>query len=379
MSKKRRQKIGRVNIEICNGHYRLRWTFEGQRKSLTICPISTQDAFNLAESKAKEIDVDITKTELGLSIAYDRTLAKYSKKVGDRLKKDDESHWNLKAVWDDYKLRNTHISPSTQIKIWRSVDNLLAFGVRYHGQEDCRDFVDRLLSRYSRGGLERPISCLASATNQWSKRNKTNNPWQDIKTYLPKREKVDSNRSKQAWSQREIHIILNRFEDSFYHPYVCFLAYTGCRPEEAIALHWKDVSDEYIIFSRSFTHGALRETTKNGKSRRFPINAQLDKLLGDHKHNKRHKNDIVFPSAKGVFLNQKNFNSRHFKPIVKELCEASLISKNLPTYNLRNSWITLMLKRGLDIASVAKLAGTSEKMILSHYWSADDSIIIPEV
>ncbi|MEB3340779.1 hypothetical protein [Okeania sp.] len=42
-----------------------------------------------------------------------------------------------------------------------------------------------------------------------------------------------------------MNAILNYFEtndkQSFYHPYLTFLAYTGCGPEEAIALTWDDI------------------------------------------------------------------------------------------------------------------------------------------
>ncbi|MGD1714871.1 hypothetical protein [Dapis sp. BLCC M172] len=48
--------------------------------------------------------------------------------------------------------------------------------------------------------------------------------------------------------------------------------------------------------------------------------------------------------------------------------------------NLRNSLISLVLREtDIDIATTAKMTGISEKMILQHYWGADDSVVIPEI
>ncbi|MEM1167578.1 MAG: tyrosine-type recombinase/integrase [Cyanobacteria bacterium P01_H01_bin.35] len=373
-------KQGRVNIEVYKTYYRLRWTFEGVRRSLVVCPIDTEGGLNLAKAKAKEIDTDINKAALGFG-EYDTTLAKYS--LRHEPKKPKETLWNLLEIWEDYKARRKNfISHSTQKNSWRAVDSYL-LNTNYLSQKNVDALVDYLLTKYKPGTLLRPFGDIVTATNLWSKRNNINNPWREIKALLPRSRKTETeSRSKQAWGQAEVNAVLNYFETndkhSFYHPYVTFLAYTGCRPEEAIALTWDDIywENSYTLFDKAYTYGKLNQTTKTGRSRRFPVNRQLDSFL---RNNVSLESKLLFPAVKGGYLDQRLFNRRHFKPVVAELHKAGVVSKVMPTYNLRNTWITLMLQKRIDIASVAKLVGTSEEMILTHYWGADDNIIVPEI
>ena len=154
-----------------------------------------------------------------------------------------------------------------------------------------------------------------------------------------------------------------------------FLALTGFRPEEAIALTWGDIKNTQIIVSRAYSQGILK-STKTYEARSFPINAQLNKLL---KSLPRTQN-LVFPSAEGGHINQHNFGERYWKPIVKQLVATGKVEEYLPTNNLRHSWITRMLRAGLDIATVARLAGNKSDTIMKHYLAAQTkNLILPEL
>jgi site-specific recombinase XerD len=87
----------------------------------------------------------------------------------------------------------------------------------------------------------------------------------------------------------------------------------------------------------------------------------------------------VFPSPEGTYINQHNFGERYWKAIVKKLVVAGKVGEYLPTYNLRHSWITRMLRDGLDIATVAKLAGNKPDTIMKHYLAAKtQDLVLPE-
>jgi integrase len=153
-----------------------------------------------------------------------------------------------------------------------------------------------------------------------------------------------------------------------------FLALTGFRPEEAIALTWSDIKNGRIIVSRAYSQGILKET-KTYEARTFPINAQLDKLLQGLPKTQ----NLVFPAPEGGYINQHNFGERYWKPIVKKLVAAGKVGEYLPTYNLRHSWITRMLRSDLDIATVAKLAGNKPDTIMKHYLAArTQDLVLPE-
>jgi len=226
--------------------------------------------------------------------------------------------------------------------------------------------------------LKRVLEELLSATNTWAKRNQINNPWADVKHNLPK--VSNSDRSKKAWSSQEVEEILRRMKEVYpaWYSYVAFLAWTGCRPEEAIALEWEDIclKSGSVSISKVFTHGSLVNRTKTGSGRLINVGGKVRDMLRScySTHEK-----IVFPAPKGGYINQNNFNRRKFKPVVQSLKDQGKVSKVLPTYNLRNTFITLLLGKGLNLATVAKMAGTSERMILAHYWGADNSIVIPDI
>jgi integrase len=154
-----------------------------------------------------------------------------------------------------------------------------------------------------------------------------------------------------------------------------FLALTGFRPEEAISLMWGDIKNTQIVVSKAYSQGILKET-KTYETRSFPINSQLNKLL---KSLPRTQN-LVFASPEGGYINQHNFGERYWKPIVKKLVVAGKVGEYLPTYNLRHSWITRMLRSGLDIATVARLAGNKPDTIMKHYLAAQTKdLILPEL
>jgi integrase len=155
---------------------------------------------------------------------------------------------------------------------------------------------------------------------------------------------------------------------------VKFLALTGFRPEEAIALTWADINNSRIIVSRAYSQGILK-STKTYEARTFPVNSQLGDLLQSLPRTQ----SLIFPAPEGSYINQHNFGERYWKPIVKKLVQAGKIAEYLPTYNLRHSWITRMLRSGLDIATVAKLAGNKPDTIMKHYLAAKtQNLVLPE-
>jgi integrase len=89
-----------------------------------------------------------------------------------------------------------------------------------------------------------------------------------------------------SFSREERDIIINAFEESkiykYYSPLVKFLFFTGCRPSEAIAIQWKQISADwrFVTFEQSITISskglAIKDGLKTQSSRKFPINNQLN-------------------------------------------------------------------------------------------------------
>jgi integrase len=299
------------------------------------------------------------------------------------------SKLNLLLLWQRYKVAKRNlVAATTQKGDWPEVDRALKFV-----SPECLEFtvssatllLAELLERYA-ASTARKVLLYVRAANHWAIEEEllAKNFYSRLFKSIPKSQK--SGRSQKCFEKHEIKHIMaafasNEFVSKFsvfphshYQGYVEFLALTGFRPEEAIALEWRDIKSGRIIVSRAYSQGILKET-KTYEARTFPVNAQLDKLL---KSLPRTQN-LVFPSPEGGYINQHNFGERYWKPIVKKLVVVGKVSEYLPTYNLRHSWITRMLRSNLDIATVAKLAGNKPDTIMKHYLAAKtQDLVLPE-
>jgi site-specific recombinase XerD len=65
--------------------------------------------------------------------------------------------------------------------------------------------------------------------------------------------------------------------------------------------------------------------------------------------------------------------------VVKGLASEGEISKYLKPYCLRHSFITRLIREGVDIATVASLSGNSPQVILSSYLAFRQDFTLPEL
>jgi integrase len=300
------------------------------------------------------------------------------------------SELNLLLLWQKYKAAKVKlVAPTTQKGDWPEVDRALNSVSR-----ECLEFTAssasllliELLERYA-GSTVRKVLLYIRAANFWAIEEElmAKNFYSRLFKNLPKSQR--SGRTRKCFEKREIEAILAAFASdefvskfsvfphSYYCGYIEFLVLTGFRPEEAIALTWGDIKNSRILVSRAYSQGVLK-TTKTYDSRSFPVNSQLADLLRKLPKGQT----LVFPSPEGGYINQHNFNERYWKPVVKKLVAAEKVAEYLPTYNLRHSWITRMLRSGkLDIATVARLAGNKPDTIMKHYLAAKvQDLVLPE-
>jgi integrase len=302
---------------------------------------------------------------------------------------EKSSELNLLLLWQRYKVAKAGlVAATTQKGDWSEVDRALNFL-----SPKCLEFstssatllLAELLERYA-ASTTRKILLYARAANHWAIDEDIldKNFYSRLFKNIPKSQR--SGRSRKCFEKQEIQHILAAFASnefvskfsvhphSYYWGYVEFLTLTGFRPEEAIALTWADIKSNRIIVSRAYSQGILK-STKTYESRSFPVNSQLSKLLQSLPRTQ----NLVFPSPEGGYINQHNFGERYWKPIVKKLVSAGKVGEYLPTYNLRHSWITRMLRSELDIATVAKLAGNKPDTIMKHYLAArTQDLVLPE-
>jgi integrase len=158
------------------------------------------------------------------------------------------------------------------------------------------------------------------------------------------------------------------------------VALTFCRPEDAIALTWSDIrirsNGTFITFSKAYSRGILKDG-KTHEIRVFKCNQELIDFLKTVPH-RPNKHNLLFPTPKSKsYMDQRSWGRDVWKPLVTKLTLSGKVHKYLKFYSLRHSGITRLVRAGYDVATIARLAGTSPEMILNNYLAARDEIDLP--
>jgi integrase len=148
-----------------------------------------------------------------------------------------------------------------------------------------------------------------------------------------------------------------------FGPLVTFAAETGLRTNEWVALERRDIdrSGPAATVQRRFADGVLTPYPKTiGSRRRVPLSARalaaLDRLRP------RLDTSLLFPAARGGHIGLDGWRTRHWYPAL----EAAGIAQRGP-YQLRHTFATEALAAGVSIFELARVMGTSVKMIDRTY------------
>jgi integrase len=143
-----------------------------------------------------------------------------------------------------------------------------------------------------------------------------------------------------------------------------FVAATGLRPEEWIVLERRDLDRAARIASvrRTLSDGEVVELAKTSKSRRqVPLSTRALAALDDVPAQLR--TQLLFPSPTGELLDLDNFRRREWSPAI----EASGIATPSRIYDLRSTFASNALAGRVTVLELARLMGTSVRMIEKHY------------
>jgi integrase len=152
---------------------------------------------------------------------------------------------------------------------------------------------------------------------------------------------------------------------------VRFLAGTGLRPGEALALRRGDIDVENraVTVARSYSKGRLSDTTKTGTRRSVPLRrvvlqslVELPVFGQDGLTSRQARERIVFPGDRGGYLNLANWRRRDWATAL----DAASVDYRSP-YALRHTYATDCIAAGLPLFTLARRMGTSLRMIEATY------------
>jgi integrase len=177
------------------------------------------------------------------------------------------------------------------------------------------------------------------------------------------RNRQPSPRPVRVFSPDELDAIAAELAPS-YRPLPIFAAASGLRPEEWQALERHDLDRQARILNvrRTVSSGEVVGLAKTDRSRRqVPLSSRaldaLDRLPP------RLDTPLLFRATRGGVLNLDNFRRRVWAPAI----EAAGISRPARIYDLRSTFASDALAAGVPIFTLARIMGTSVRMIERHY------------
>jgi len=167
-------------------------------------------------------------------------------------------------------------------------------------------------------------------------------------------------------NREELALLLETFKVNFprHYPMALFLARTGCRLGDALALQWGDIdfNSRFISFQRGLSRGII-STPKSGKSRRVDMSRQLCDVLQDLLKKRRLETlkkgwgqvpQWVFISENGTVLNKDNWRTRVFE---KALAKAGL--RKVRVHDFRHGFASQLIQNGESLPYVRDQLGHS--------------------
>jgi len=279
----------------------------------------------------------------------------------DKLPKDISDTKGLEEVIDDF-YKTVHC----KIRALKQIITTITWAIR---EEKISDYFENSLKKIKR---LKDNYTLASKKCKANRKNKLG----EIKSEFA------------YYSEEERDIIIQAFYEKKFKVNVAelveFIFCTGVRTQEAFALTWGDIyydknGDVIISINKAYASRIHKiKTTKNGKKREFKVNSRIKELLKRLSLNsEKNKNDLIFETSSGKFnslsLNQywyglySTHNSKFYPRVVYSLYEEGKISKYLPPYQMRASFVTHQLLKGKSPLIISKWTGHDAQTLLKHY------------
>ena len=319
------------SVYAVRGGYGIRWPENGQRPHQAGFRTRTEARRWFAENVAARLDCGAgPSAEITFDEFCDLFLERHGATVSPRTRETlAERLAPARVVFGAFKLRELE-GASADIARWRAG-----------------------LSASSRYRLTLALRQALGAAVRW--RYLTRNPAVEAgRNPEPRAEEL------RPFTRDEIHALAVEL-GSIYGPLIVFAAETGLRTNEWTAVERRDVdrAGPAIVVQRRFSDGVLTPYPKTDR-RRVPLTPRAVSALDGLPP--RIDTPLLFPAPTGGHVSLDNWRTREWYPAL----HAAGIARRGP-YHLRHTFATEALAAGVSIFQLARLMGTSVKMIDRTY------------
>jgi len=148
-----------------------------------------------------------------------------------------------------------------------------------------------------------------------------------------------------------------------YRSLPVFLVGTGMRPEEALALEWRDIDRAAAVASieRVHSQGRTKPCKKSDRQRRrVPLRGKVLELLDEIP--RRLDSRLLFPAADGGYMKLPTFRMKHWTPALRA---AGIEHRTV--YTCRHTFATWSIAAGVQLFYLSRIMGTSVAQIDATY------------
>lgn len=350
---------------VGNQRLRLRWYHQGRQYCVALGVQDGKLARAFAATIAAQIESDI------LSGHFDATLLKYKPHGGKQ--GTIISAVELWRRYTDWAAKERNLSKGT-LGRYKALNGHLE---RVLGSCKC-DAVSEARAHDVVAHLNE--SCCASTVKQfvWLLRSAWDwaagkyhvvnpNPWQRCSDRL----KPSPRKIVKPFTQTELDRALATIRDtpslSHYYPVVLFLATTGCRPGEAMALRWLHLNSNAVLIADAVNRQGEIKQTKTEKTRTVYLPPQFAEWLNAQR---REPDDLMFPAPRGGLLCDKRLNK-----VWKRALEAAGVEYRR-SYTIRHTVISKALEKGYTPTQIAEQTGHHPRVLMDVYAHTINSVIL---
>jgi integrase/recombinase XerD len=169
-----------------------------------------------------------------------------------------------------------------------------------------------------------------------------------------------------SFSDEQINTILSAIKEPVFKNLVIFALHTGCRVSEVINIQWSDIDFSNMLIT---IRNKSNFKTKSGKNRIIPISNAMLQLLNSMRN--QQSNIIPINNSQNYLFNTPNYKTKYSRYTITEKFKDCLrmlkFDEKYHFHSLRHTFITNLIKKGVNINFVKELAGHSSISTTMNY------------
>lgn len=197
-------------------------------------------------------------------------------------------------------------------------------------------------------------ACLATAVREGLIRS---NPARDVD--LPNRPTAEDseNEDVRAMSTKDLATLLELTPER-WRVFFTFLASTGLRISEAVALQWRhlelDGSTPHVSVRRAYVRGRMGPPKSRHSRREIPLDQAFALALRQLRKDSEWPgdDDLVWPASNGALMSQGNLRRRVLKPVREEAC-----LEWVGFHSFRHTCASMLFAQGRNAVQVQRWLG----------------------